>query len=322
MLPRMRSAAPWLSLALLCSCSVYSNDLRDDVSLRAAGGAGAGAGPRAGSGGEIQGVGGSSAPDPVVAAGGDPANEVGGSTTAGTSGVSGGSASIGGRDGVAGSAGAPNDAGAAGSLGSIGGAATLPGDLLDGFEDEDLTLEQRSGRGGVWYLFDDGTVGSAGPKPLACAPLSDAPALLGSYALHVTAAGFTGWGSGLGVDFRAGKKVYDASKLSGLRFWARVGAGKNTHHRLQLADSTTDAAGGKCNPAPSAPEGEKCDDHFGINATFTSVWTLYTVHFSELTQIGWGNAAPALDKTALYGLQLTAKPKLDVDLWLDQIEFF
>jgi len=46
------------------------------------------------------------------------------------------------------------------------------------------------------------------------------------------------------------------------------------------------------------------------------------VRFDELTQIGWGNAAPSIDKSALYGLQITAKAKLEVDLWLDQIEFF
>ena len=81
-------------------------------------------------------------------------------------------------------------------------------------------------------------------------------------------------------------------------------------------------AGGKCNALATAPNGEKCDDHFGINETFTTSWAQYVVKFDQLTQIGWGNPAPALDKAALYGLQITAKPNLQVDLWLDQIEFF
>jgi hypothetical protein len=126
----------------------------------------------------------------------------------------------------------------------------------------------------------------------------------------------------LGVDFRAGKKVYDGSKHTGIRFWARVGEGKNKLHRLQLSDGTTDALGGKCNPAVDAPEGEKCEDHFGTNQTFTTTWTQYVIPFSELSQVGWGNAAAELDKTTLYGMQITAKAKLEVDLWLDQIEFF
>jgi hypothetical protein len=233
----------------------------------------------------------------------------------------GGAASTGGSSGDA-TSGSGGTTSAAGSGGAGSGPVTQPGDLLDGFEDQDLVLEQSAGRGGVWYLFDDGSVGASGPTPFASSKLSSAPAELGLYAMHVTATGFTGWGSGLGVDFRAGKKPYDASKLSGLRFWARVGEGKNTRHRLQLVDGTSDALGGKCNPASTAPEGEKCDDHFGKNLTFTSSWALYTLSFAELSQIGWGNPAAALDKTTLYGLQVTAKAKLDVDLWLDQIEFF
>jgi hypothetical protein len=91
---------------------------------------------------------------------------------------------------------------------------------------------------------------------------------------------------------------------------------------VQLVDSTSDALGGKCNPAADALDGEKCDDHFGSNQTFTTTWTQYSVKFADLTQIGWGQSAPAVDKTMLYGLQVTAKAKLEVDLWLDQIEFF
>jgi hypothetical protein len=194
--------------------------------------------------------------------------------------------------------------------------------LLDGFEDANLLLESGTGRNGVWYLFHDGSVGTLGPEPLVCTELTGAPAALGMYAMHITATGFTGWGSGLGVDFRAGKKQYDGSKLSGVRFWARVGEGKNKQHRIQLVDATTDALGGKCNPAANAPDGEKCDDHFGKDLVLTTSWTLYVVPFTELGQVGFGTSAEALDKEHLYGLQVTAKPKLNVDLWIDQIELF
>jgi hypothetical protein len=221
--------------------------------------------------------------------------------------------------GTTGSAGSEPSAGTAGNTGGSGGSGS---NLLDGFEDNDLTVELSDGRSGVWYLFDDGTVGEEGPAPFVCSKLVSAPAQLGLLAMHVTATGFTGWGSGLGVDFRAGKKPYDASQLSGVRFWARVGEGKNTRHRVQLADSTTDKLGGKCNPALTAPDGEKCEDHFGKNLILTTSWTEYVVPFADLSQIGWGQPAAALDKSTLYGLQVTAKAKLDVDLWLDQIEFF
>jgi hypothetical protein len=316
------------SFLVATACSVYSADLTDGQtssitddghagadSTQAGGGSGSSGKPganggRSGSDGVDPTEGGDASGDSPGAGGGGAAPN-GGTEGGGVPGTAGGSGA-----GTAGSGG-----GAGATTGGSGGTGATA-DLIDGFEDDDITLEQNGGRGGVWYLFDDGTVGTAGPSPLVCSPLGGAPAALGAYAMHITATGFTSWGTGLGVDFRAGKKVYDASKYTGIRFWARVGAGKNTRHRLQLADATTDAAGGKCNPAATAPEGEKCEDHFGINETFTSVWTQYIVRFDELSQIGWGNPAPAVDKSALYGLQITAKAKLEVDLWLDQIEFF
>lgn len=325
--PRLiRSTSRWAApaaCAWLAACSVYSDDLVDDSTAGITGDrGGTDAGPGLGGGAgkdQLPAAGGtdsvvpSDGGEPAVPAPGGSGSQLGGAPT-GTAGT---------LPATGGSAGSTSQGGTGGVESGSGGSGGMPvGDLIDGFEDEDLTLEQTGGRGGVWYLFDDLTVGKVGPTPLGCSPLSEAPALLGVYAMHITASGFTGWGSGLGVDFRAGKKAYDASKYSGVRFWAKVGVGKNTRHRVQLADATTDKAGGKCNPAPAAPEGEKCDDHFGVNATFTTTWAQYVIPFEELSQIGWGNAAEALDKSSLYGLQVTAKAKLEVDLWLDQIEFF
>ncbi len=338
MLPRMRRAAPreWskksthvrrcLELAALAAfglssaCSVYTSELLEQTTNITAGGSdgasagklGSLAGSSSSSGGKVGGekpVGGDGGNEP------DPTNLPGGGKAGATS-SNGGSAGTGTPGGSTGAWG--GNAGAAGGA----GAPTDPGDLLDGFEDEDTTLEPTDGRGGVWYLFDDATAGAAGPSPLTCSPLTEAPVALGDYGMHITAQGFSGFGSGLGVDFRAGKKVYDAGRFTGIRFWAKVGAGKNTKHRVQIADATTDKAGGKCNPAAAAPNGEKCDDHFGVNATFTTSWAAYSFTFQQLTQLGWGLPAASIDKAALYGLQVTAKPKLEVDLWLDQIEFF
>jgi len=313
-------------LGVANACSVYSRDLSDDaaVSVTRSGRDAVGAGRGGGGVGEASGGG------DAESANAGQASSVSGSAGAGTrpcAGTGGATASAGGaaRSGNSATPGVGGDAGGDAGIGpSLGGGSPIlpPGDLLDGFEDEDLTLEPTDGRGGVWYLFDDGTVGSVGPTPLVCSPLVGAPPELGMYAMHVTATGFSGFGSGLGVDFRDGKKVYDGAKYTGFRFWARVGDGKNTHHRIQIADATTEPAGGKCNAAASAPDGQKCNDHFGINKTFTTSWARYSIRFDELTQVGWGNAAPTLDRAALYGLQVTAKAKLEVDLWLDQIEFF
>jgi hypothetical protein len=338
MLQRMRGAGPQLllgfspfsrdarrlagfgALVFASSCSVYSNDLLDEATagVSQSGSDGTVAGKNSGSAGALGNGGTVSVLPPAGGEGGSPDGEGAapnaGSATGGTVGAGGGSGTTGGSA-VAG--------GGATTGGSGGTAAT--GDLVDGFEDEDITLEQTNGRGGVWYLFHDATTGTMAPSPLKCTPLTEAPAALGFYALNITATGFTDYGSGLGVDFRAGKKVYDASKYVGIRFWARVGEGKNTRHRVQIADINTDALGKKCDPAPAAVEGTKCEDHYGVQATFTTTWTQYSYRFDELSQIGWGYPGDPelkLDPSQVYGLQVTAKAKLNVDLWLDQIEFF
>ena len=321
---RWRTLALFGAFAVTGACSVYTSDLLEETTGIVAGGAGS---ATAGGTSTLAGTSGATGGNGEVPSGG-------GDGGAGASTGEGGEA---GEGGVAnggsptGDAGAPTTAGGGGShsggtVGSGGGNAGSGGgttgpDLVDGFEDDDLTLEQNDGRGGVWYLVGDGTVGTVGPTPLVCTPISGAPAELGAYAMHITATGFTGSGSILGADFRDLKKVYDASRFTGIRFWAKVGAGKNTKHRVQIADATTDKAGGKCVPS-STVAAEKCEDHFGFAATFTTSWAQYTITFQQMTQLGWGKAGTALDKAHVYGLQFTAKPKLEVDLWLDQIEFF
>ena len=322
--------AVWFALGLIAACSVYTSELVDTTSSVITGGGEASGGKQAGGAGKsgiggtgavVEPSGGAGGEDPTEPSNGGKAGETAGGTgTGGTGGTEPGA----GTGGSAGTTGGTSG-GLGGSAGTGGSGPVSGSSLLDDFEDENLTVEQTDTRGGVWYTFTDGTVGTIAPTPLACTPNSGAPTALGGYAMHITATGFKGTGtvgSGLGVDFRNLKKVYDASAYSGIRFWAKVGAAKNTKHRVQIADATTDKAGGKCNSAADAPNGTKCDDHFGSGLTFTTAWAQYEVRFDKLTQLGWGNAADALNKAALYGLQITAGPKLEVDLWLDQIEFF
>ncbi|MES1184498.1 MAG: hypothetical protein ABUL60_11825 [Myxococcales bacterium] len=324
-----RRLAAWFVLGACGACSVYSNDL-----LETASGVTNGGSDSSGNGGALAGnpttvagtssAGTSGAGTPGAGGdgeGGEPGTGMAGADTGGTNTMAGSANTAGG--GTGGTSGGGTSGGTGGASGT-GGSGGFPVDinLIDDFEDQNLTIKASDTRGGVWYLFDNGTTGTTGPKPLACAANVGAPAALGDYALRITATGFTGTadsvGSGLGVDFRNQRKVYDGSKFTGIRFWAKVGAGKNTTHRVQIADATTDKAGGKC----SSAAGKLCDDHFGIAQTFTTTWAQYTVRFDKLTQLGWGNSADALDTAALYGLQITAAPKLDVDLWLDQLEFF
>lgn len=325
---------------VIAACSVYTPDDGPDTSGSTVGASGAFVNP-GGSSASGSSTGGSSSaggPAPsqsgtstVVEAGGGELGDggVGGVTAGGAS--DGGTTMSGGKGGAptgAGSGGGSAQGGSGGTAGDgVGGSTVIPpSNTIDDFEDKDISLETRgTGLTGVWYLFNDGTVGKAGPDPLKPVALSDAPTALGGYAMHITATGFTGWGSGLGADFRDGRKAFDASQHTGVRFWARVDSGevKNTPHRLQIPDATTDAAGMKCNPASNAAKSEQCGNHFGIDETFTTTWKQYVVAFTDLTQApGWGKTAAKLDKANVFGLQIITKEQLEVDLWIDQIEFY
>jgi hypothetical protein len=324
-----RWLAAFVAFGLSGACSVYTSDLLEATTgITTAGNSSSGSSSHAGApGGSTSNAEGGKPGTVTTSEGGEGGDSTASPGTAGATGgmgTTGGSGTPGTAGGGTGGTGTAGTSATAGSAGT-GGGPVGDGNLLDDFEDENLTIEQTDTRGGVWYTFTDGTTGTIAPSPLVVTANSGAPADLGGFAMHITATGFTSTGtvgSGLGVDFRNLKKVYDASKFTGIRFWAKVGAGKNTKHRVQIADATTDKAGGKCNPAADAVNGEKCDDHFGIGLTFTATWAQYTVRFDKLTQIGWGNPADALDTAAVYGLQITAAPKAAVDLWLDQIEFF
>ena len=179
-----RKLAGVLAVALSSACSVYSSDLIDGAAAGIAESGSDGRGPGNGASGKSNGSGGSVNVE-VPGAGGEQGSSDAGSAgapatpSAGSTGNPGGSANgTGGTASGASGGGMPSNGG--GMSGGGGGPAQSTGDLLDGFEDEDLTLEQTSGRGGVWYAFDDGSVGKTGPTPLACSPLSGAPAALGA----------------------------------------------------------------------------------------------------------------------------------------------
>jgi hypothetical protein len=308
---------PWRGLcgallALASACSVYSDGLLDDSSPIVNGGASDGAGKGGTKGGNTSGASnGGKAGDDEPAAGGVEDPGEGGAAGSPTDGGTAGTPATGGTAGGGATGGTGGTSGDGGT--SVGG--STPTGLVDDFEDKNIVLKQVDGRGGVWYLFAVGTGGTSGPKPLVPVALSGAPEELGSYGLHVTSSGWDDW-SGLGVDFRDTRKVYNASKFTALRFWAR--AAKATDYRVQIADATTDKLGGNCNAAANAPNGEKCGDHFFAVVTVTTAWKQHTVLFADMMQDGWGLAGDKLNAAQVYGLEV--KSQLDVDLWLDQIE--
>ncbi len=130
--------------------------------------------------------------------------------------------------------------GSGGSSGSGGaGVPSCPGsdELISDFT-SDNGVHQVDGRQGGWYTYGDSSGRGTLSPPQGGAATPDSNVgntkCSGPGSLHVTAMGFTDWGSAMGVDFvpsvvndaGAGVKgTYDASKYRGISFWAKAAAG-------------------------------------------------------------------------------------------------
>jgi hypothetical protein len=272
---------------------------------------------------------------PVAAGGGLGAGAGAGVGDAGAAGAAGtpetGGASTGGASG--GHAGATNTTGGSAGSGTAGatggGSSGGPAiELIDDFEDQNLVVLLMSKRNGPWYPINDGT--KAGIQTMGVAVLTGtADARAGSAstaALHMTASGFTSWGAGVGADFvnTAGVKVpYDVSAYKGIRFYAKIGAGKQPAMKLLIPTTYSDPLGGKCNNTASPPAGTACNDHLfcPINS-LKATWDVYECDFSDLMQQSFGLPQAKLDPTSVYGLQFTlATTPLAADFWLDDVAF-
>ena len=53
----------------------------------------------------------------------------------------------------------------------------------------------------------------------------------------------------------------------------------------------------------------------------TETWTLYTMTFNELLQLGWGQSFSALDVPHLYAIQFQVAKGVKFDVWLDDVAF-
>jgi hypothetical protein len=188
-----------------------------------------------------------------------------------------------------------------------------------------------AGRDGSWFLYNDKTAtGVQTPAKMASTPLAaEAPGACGSgFAFHTTAAGFTGFGAGAGVDFApktvAGGPtvVYDGTAYTGLSVQAK--AATPILVRLSVSDANTDkegiALGGTCVDTTDRTNPNRCGDYFGANLNVTTDWQTFDIPFAMMGQNGWGMpVATGIDKTRLFSLRLQAKG--DFDLWIDNVAF-
>lgn len=237
---------------------------------------------------------------------------------AGAQGGSGGRAGAGGvgpMGGNAGAGGVRSSGGTTGSGGSGGCPALAPNeDLIDDLNDGDRYILAGKGRFGEWKLYTDGTPGGVlTPNPFTSTNTGDA---CRKYAAYIKGYGFTN--TGVNLSFGLGSP-YDASKYTGIGFWARIDNGTKDRIRVVFPDKDTHPDGGICSGV-SGTTG--CYNHFGFYATFTTEWTRYYISFSQLTQEpGWGLQAKAFDPATIYEVIFAIPQNAVFGLWIDDVTF-
>ncbi|HXX67126.1 MAG TPA: hypothetical protein VEK07_08090 [Polyangiaceae bacterium] len=190
--------------------------------------------------------------------------------------------------------------------------------LIDDIADGNNQIVVQDGRKGYWYTFVDkvGTTISppAGHKfiqsPGGANGLQYAARMLGK----VSSSGDPQY-AGMGFSFTNPKEPYDASKYSGVSFYAKVGAGSLTSVRLKIPDVNTDPDGKVCT---------ECFNDFGADLELTDQWKKFTIPFAQMSQMeGWGSPQKDhIDKTKLYGMQWQVnKPGASYDVWVSDIRF-
>ena len=191
--------------------------------------------------------------------------------------------------------------------------------LVDDGEDGNNQTLPNAGRGGYWYTFKDKGATTVEPE---------AGAFGGTFSMseggHASSWGARFHGkigtgavvfSGLGVNFVDPKAPYDASKYTGVSFWAKRAENSTGKVRLKVPDTNTDPEGGVCT---------ECFNDFGADFTLTTEWKQYVVPFKTTRQLGgWGAPRkPHLTPDKVYGLQWQVQvPSASYDIWIDDVTF-
>ena len=281
--------------------------------------------------------GGGSGTGASTAGSGAPSGSIGpragsGSMTPGTS--------MGSPSGTTGGSGStPMTMGGAGSPSSSGGgmvdcsALPLPtnsDDIVSTFEDGTGNVMQVAGRGGGFYMFNDGSAGGMQMPPTGSLPDARMESRCGSmFAMCMKGSGFTVWGAGMGTDLGMTtmdamgmmvKSAYDASMYKGISFWAKANTGSALAMRVGIKDKNTAPEGGVCDPDVDSGA-EACNDDWSKNLNLTTTWAPYTILYSDLRQANWGKAFPAFDSANAYSIQFQVNQNLDFDVCIDDLAF-
>lgn len=184
--------------------------------------------------------------------------------------------------------------------------------LIEDAEDGDNQILEHEGRGGYWYTSVDSEGSSIRPAPFKISKAAGRAGSKGAARIEVKMAE-AGWSvyASMGFGLAHPTGPYDASKYTGITFWAKGPA----HVRLKVPDLYTAPGGGFC---------QDCYNDFGIELALTSEWQRYTIPFSWLSQQpGWGDPRPEVATNAIYALQWQVGSRgRSFDVYVDDIAFF
>jgi endoglucanase len=190
--------------------------------------------------------------------------------------------------------------------------------VIDDAADTNDQIAVQDGRSGYWYTFVD-SVGSTISPPAGhkfiqsrggAHELPYAARMMG----RVSASG-NPQQAGMGFNFTNPRAAYDASKYTGVSFYAKAGAGSQTRVRLDVPDVDTDPQGNVCTA---------CLNDFGVVLELTDQWQKFTVPFAQMNQLeGWGSPQKdQIDKAKLYGIEWeVVQPGASYDVWVSDVEF-
>jgi hypothetical protein len=281
-------------------------------------------GTRPGTGGAVGGAGGQVTGGTIGRGGSGGTGGGGGGIAAGGAIAYGGTTGSGGAIAYGGAIGRGGAIAYGGTMGSggDGGAACSPlpanEELIDDLNDGDRFIPSLDGRAGAWFDSHDASPNSKMyPDPTTGFVPSATGDACRKYAAYVAGAGYVLWGADLWFGLGS---PYDASKYTGISFWAKVDSGSVTGIRVAFPDQDTQPDGNQCTTNPSSGP-SACYDHYGQRLTFTTTWTKYKVPFSALSQDGWGRAGVAFDPTTLYEVLFQIPVGASFSIWIDDVAF-
>ena len=188
--------------------------------------------------------------------------------------------------------------------------------LIDNLEDGDAAIMSVDSRVGFWLTNNDLTPTAQQNPPIGAFAPTTLSAHGGNYSARTWGSGFASWAvlrAQLQIS-EAGECRYDASRYTGISFWARSGSNFGTPIGVGVATSATVSTvkGGTCQL--------NCFDYHFLSIVPTTSWVHYQMPWTALKQKGWGTPA-AFNATKIMYVEFSLTDTA-FDFYVDDLSFY